>query len=278
MFNLGVFLGTPTGLDEGQHQEDTSFAGVESKLYFSLKFAIVVTAIVAGMLNKFLNVHKLAPFSSRGRPKKPVAQPRKELGEHVQETSSALKIVHVGGVVECYYMAIPAVNIMEKYPTLILARPQVFWRPWDSLVRSDEILTPGEKFYLVPRSTVRKLRRRIKKPNGDHHVSVNSFVSQTSSIDVSKDGFSSTSFLQRNEASDRSSEVSGLLRTSRNKNRKKKHVTFVGVDAKQKDEGIAEITKKKSNLESQAGKRKSRNGVLWQPSLTAISERHGPGE
>ena len=126
------------------------------------------------MLNKFLNVHKLAPFSSRGRPK-PVARPQQELGKSDQETSSALKIVHAGGIVECYYMAIPAVNIMKKYPSFILARPEVFRRPWYSLVRSDEILTPGEKFYVVPRHTVRKLRRRIKKPNGE--VSVNSFVS-----------------------------------------------------------------------------------------------------
>lgn len=234
------------------------------------------------MLNKFLNVHKLAPFSSRGRPK-PVAQPRKELRESDGGTSSALKIVHAGGVVDCYYMAVPAVTIMKKYPSFILARPEVFRRPWDSLVRSDEILTPGKKLYLVPRHTVRKLRRRIKKCNGNiggGEVSVNSFVSQLSSIDVSKDGFSSKSFLQRNEASD-SSEVSGLFRK---KNGTKKHVTFAGIDAiaklkQSKDEDIAESSMKKlHNLVPHGGKRKSISGVLWQPSLTAISERHGPGE
>ncbi|XWS36678.1 hypothetical protein CRYUN_Cryun20dG0105900 [Craigia yunnanensis] len=63
-----------------------------------------------------------------------------ELGKSYQETS-ALKIVHAGGIVECYYMAIPAVNIM-KYPSFVLARSEVFRRPWDSLVRSDEILPP----------------------------------------------------------------------------------------------------------------------------------------
>ncbi|XP_021300779.1 uncharacterized protein LOC110429196 [Herrania umbratica] len=181
-------------------------------------------------------------------------------------------------------MAMPAVNIINKYPSSILARPEVFRRPWDSLVRSDEILTPGEKFYVVPRRTVRKLRRRIKKPNAE--VSVSSFVSQ-SSIDVSKGGFTSKSFLQRSEVSD-SRMVSGSFSTSRKKNGTKKHVRFVGIDTKQtaalpaskksKDEGIAKSSKKKSNEEYHGGKLKAKHGVLWQPSLTAISERHGPGE
>jgi len=83
------------------------------------------------MLKKILKVHKLNPF------------PR----------SAVLKIVHAGGNVECYYMAITAARIMEKYPKVLLARPEVFRRPWDSVVRPDEILTPGQKFFIVPRRT-----------------------------------------------------------------------------------------------------------------------------
>ena len=50
-------------------------------------------------------------------------------------------------------MAITAARIMEKYPKVLLARPEVFRRPWDSVVRPDEILTPGQKFFVVPRRT-----------------------------------------------------------------------------------------------------------------------------
>ncbi|KAE8690143.1 hyphally regulated cell wall protein 3-like isoform X1 [Hibiscus syriacus] len=96
------------------------------------------------MLNKFLNARKLAPFASHGRPRPGSIQ---QGARESHGTSSALKIVHPGGVVESYYMAIPAVNIMKKYPSFVLARPEVFRRPWDSLVRSHEILSPGEKFY-----------------------------------------------------------------------------------------------------------------------------------
>ncbi|KAK8717826.1 hypothetical protein V6N13_045080 [Hibiscus sabdariffa] len=180
------------------------------------------------MLYKFLNVRsKLATFFCHGRPR-PVAQiqqgPRESHG-----TSSALKIVHPGGVVECYYLAIPAVNIMKKYPSFVLARPEVFRRPWDSLVRSHVILSPGEKFYLVPRRTVRKLRQRIKKPNGEVSVS-------QSFNDVSKDGLSS----KPNEVGDSSGVRSSFTSKTRNKNGTEKHVRFKGIDVKHKS-GLATI-------------------------------------
>ncbi|OMO89658.1 hypothetical protein COLO4_19649 [Corchorus olitorius] len=148
-------------------------------------------------LSIFLNLPKLRPFSSHGRSKISARPEQEEQEQEVnQEMSSALKIVHAGGVVECYYMAMPAASIMKKYPSLILARPEVFRRPWDSLVRSREILTPGEKIYLVPPRTVKKLRKRIAKPG----------IGQVagSSIDVSKDGLTSKSFLQPKEVSDSS--------------------------------------------------------------------------
>lgn len=62
-------------------------------------------------------------------------------------------------------MAVPAVSIMAKYPRSVLARPEIFHRPWEAVVRPDEILMPGEKFYIVPRGTVRKLQKRIRRPS-----------------------------------------------------------------------------------------------------------------
>ncbi|MFS7995305.1 hypothetical protein Hanom_Chr12g01116421 [Helianthus anomalus] len=76
-----------------------------------------------------------------------------------------LQIIHAGGMVERYYMAFPAAWIMDKYPNFILARPEIFQRPWDSVVHPDEILVPGHKYFVVPIRTVRKLHRRIQKPS-----------------------------------------------------------------------------------------------------------------
>ncbi|CAL1407945.1 unnamed protein product [Linum trigynum] len=83
--------------------------------------------------------------------------------------AAALRIVSPGGAVDRYYMATPAKAILEKHGrSFVLAKPDVFRRSWeeeddDPVVRPDEILVPGQKFYLVPRRTVWSLRRKNKR-------------------------------------------------------------------------------------------------------------------
>ncbi|KAI3774842.1 hypothetical protein L1987_49404 [Smallanthus sonchifolius] len=72
-------------------------------------------------------------------------------------------IIHAGGIVERYYMAFPAAWIIDKYPKFVLTRPEIFRRPWDSVVRPEEMLVPGQKYFVVPILTVKKLRRRMLK-------------------------------------------------------------------------------------------------------------------
>ncbi|KAI3712160.1 hypothetical protein L1987_70709 [Smallanthus sonchifolius] len=76
-----------------------------------------------------------------------------------------LQIIHAGGMIERYYMAFPAAWIMDKYPNFVLVRPEIFRRPWDSIVRPEEILVPGQKYFVVPVPTVKKLHRRLRKPS-----------------------------------------------------------------------------------------------------------------
>ncbi|KAG6406965.1 hypothetical protein SASPL_129945 [Salvia splendens] len=63
--------------------------------------------------------------------------------------SRAIKIVHAGWHTERYYMATTAATIIQKNPSFLLARPEIFRRPWDSVVRPEEILVPGQKYYVV---------------------------------------------------------------------------------------------------------------------------------
>ncbi|KAF2284756.1 hypothetical protein GH714_029935 [Hevea brasiliensis] len=122
------------------------------------------------MLDKLLKVHKLAPFVRSGDHQHKLVIPATP--REPQDSPSVLRIVHAGGKVECYYMAIPAMRILEKYPSYVLAKPEVFRRPWDSVVRPEKILTPGQRFFLVPLRTVNKLRRRIRKPIKDLSISM----------------------------------------------------------------------------------------------------------
>lgn len=71
-----------------------------------------------------------------------------------------VRIIHAGGIVERYKGAIHASRLMEKYPKMCIARPDVFKQPHESVVECDEFLLPGQKFYLVPRSTLKKLKRK----------------------------------------------------------------------------------------------------------------------
>ncbi|KAM5580334.1 hypothetical protein ABKV19_009870 [Rosa sericea] len=235
------------------------------------------------MIHKFLNIRKLKPFSKRV----PVPVPPKQApAQSEMGSNSILKVVHAGGNVESYYMAIPASKILEKYPSFLLARPEVFRRPWDSVVKPDAILTPGEKVFLVPRRTVRKLRRRIRRPGKD--FSVNSFTSQ-SSIDVSTETLSQRRDVGSAVCDASESDASICSAISRNKTDGKKHVTsfgikkhvtFAGLDVKHKPEKThSEIeeqdsSESSSSLKSLGGRRRVRI-VTWQPTLTAITETHG---
>ncbi|KAK1315685.1 hypothetical protein QJS10_CPA05g02003 [Acorus calamus] len=99
-------------------------------------------------------------------------------------TVRSTRIVHAGGLIEYYYMAVPAAGVLEKYPSSCLAQPTVFRSPWESIVQPDEILTPGHKYYVVPRRTVRKLQARAQWASGPAHRA-DGLVSEDSESDSS---------------------------------------------------------------------------------------------
>ncbi|OWM72208.1 hypothetical protein CDL15_Pgr018093 [Punica granatum] len=225
------------------------------------------------MLDKILRNRKTTARSTQHDPPRPIPQPKQE------DKLAALKIVHAGGTVECYFMAIPAKKIMDKYPSCYVTRPDVFRRPWNSVVWPDEILSLGEKFFVVPRHTVRKLCQRIRKPGpNDVYLADCSSIMRSIKIvaDESRDGMSSMS--------------GSSIIMSRRKNGSRKQVRFMGVEEKLKKGPSKNVEKKVNNfVEEQKSKglkvvqlngenRKVRRSGIWQPSLAAIKERHGSNE
>lgn len=230
------------------------------------------------MLNKLFGSRKRKPPFGSLVPLNPVHHPRIPVEE---KSSSALKIIHAGGTTECYYMAVPASRIMEKYPSLILARPEIFRRPWDSVVQPDEILVPGQKFLVVPLPTVKKLRRRIRKtPIKDNIAS--SFVSESSVsaelVSKQQDELTTTSksFLIKGNVS------KSIKSKAKNKVGNHHRVSFVGVDSSSSSRSKPDsnsVSMEKNNSKSRSGsgerKRRVRNALTWEPSLTVIAEVHG---
>ncbi|XP_057493955.1 uncharacterized protein LOC130779366 [Actinidia eriantha] len=95
---------------------------------------------------------------------------KKELGDafisgdlSVQLRDITVRIIHAGGREELYRYAIPASKLMEKYPGMCLARPQVFKNPHDSILSAEDKLFPGHKYYIIPSTTVEKLKRKHAK-------------------------------------------------------------------------------------------------------------------
>uniref|UniRef100_A0A7N0VAX4 Uncharacterized protein n=1 Tax=Kalanchoe fedtschenkoi TaxID=63787 RepID=A0A7N0VAX4_KALFE len=178
------------------------------------------------MLGKLLSFN---PFSHHRTEKPPCS---------VSGSGSALKLVHPGGRVECYYMAMPAAKLMERYPSFLLATPNVFKQPWDAIIHPDQLLFPGQKFLVVPQTTVRKLRRRIQKPT----------------TPLNPDVSSSTS--------------AGGPTMMKMKNSSKKHINFSAIQMRKTKKGATSIN---TNLEG-SGSKKVVQMASWHPTLESISE------
>ncbi|KAJ0964537.1 hypothetical protein J5N97_025675 [Dioscorea zingiberensis] len=73
-----------------------------------------------------------------------------------------VKIVYPGGRVELRDRPIIAAEIMKANPMCCVAHPDVFRQPW-SVVSPDTVLMQGQKFYVVPVRTIRKLRHLHQK-------------------------------------------------------------------------------------------------------------------
>ncbi|OMO52889.1 hypothetical protein CCACVL1_29029 [Corchorus capsularis] len=73
-----------------------------------------------------------------------------------------VKVVHPGGHVELHDRPVLAAEIICRNPRCVVAHPNVFQQP-SAIVAPETLLMPGQKFYVVPISTIRKLQRLSNK-------------------------------------------------------------------------------------------------------------------
>ncbi|CAK9173766.1 unnamed protein product [Ilex paraguariensis] len=103
-----------------------------------------------------------------------------------------VRIIHAGGKEELYQNPIPASQLMRKYPGMCVARPQVFKNPHDSILMAEEKLLPGQKYYIIPSTTVQKLKSKRSQK-----------VEEAKEPDVAKEAV-----LDHKEVGDRGGDVS----------------------------------------------------------------------
>lgn len=80
-----------------------------------------------------------------------------------------VRVVHAGGRIEMYEAAVPAARLIRRNPGMCIATPDVFRCPDEAVLSPDDVLMPGNKYFVVRCTTVEKLRRRQsqKTPTGD---------------------------------------------------------------------------------------------------------------
>ncbi|CAN6321978.1 unnamed protein product [Urochloa humidicola] len=103
--------------------------------------------------------------------------------EAAARRDSVVRVVLWSGVVEVYPGVVLACTVIRKHPPgLCLAHPDVFRNPHGAVLRPLEPLFPGQKFLLIPWSTVERLKQKI--PEGsigafpddeDHYYNNNAY-------------------------------------------------------------------------------------------------------
>ena len=78
----------------------------------------------------------------------------------LQSRDISVRIVHAGGQEELYQNAVLVSHLMEKYPGMCIAFPEVFKNPHQSLLWPEDSLLPGQKYLIIPSTTAHKLKRR----------------------------------------------------------------------------------------------------------------------
>lgn len=91
---------------------------------------------------------------------------------YTNSTKQVLKIVHPGGHAELHDRPVLAAEIINRNPRCCVAHPNIFQQPW-AIVAPDTTLMPGQKFYVVPVSTIRRLQKLSLKYNTSQNQDVN---------------------------------------------------------------------------------------------------------
>lgn len=104
------------------------------------------------------------------RPRDAVRHSSISRNSSIYSREMTVRVIHAGGREEVYQNEILVSHLMGKYPGMCLATPEVFKNPQKSLLTSGEVLLPGHKYFLVPSTTIEKLKskhcEKKKSPEG----------------------------------------------------------------------------------------------------------------
>ncbi|KQK12154.1 uncharacterized protein LOC100833833 [Brachypodium distachyon] len=204
-------------------------------------------------------------------------------------SSSAPAVVRVvlwSGVVEVYTGVVLARAVIQNHPPgLCLAHPDVFRNPHGAMVRPLEPLFPGQKFFLLPESTIRKLQRAIPES------SVGAFDDDDEDEDEEYE--TSSAEIEISESEEETGAVPGCCARDYFVDRERwaewqfKRMVARGIAVEQEGRSAGEIDKKKKRRRKKQRKELPRLAPApppcrmravrsWEPSLPSVVEEASP--
>ncbi|GJT47501.1 beta-arabinofuranosyltransferase RAY1 isoform X1 [Tanacetum coccineum] len=187
-----------------------------------------------GCLDSLFGVRSLDNKESRNRNE--VKDASLSIGSSLNSKEFCVRVVHAGGKEDLYRNPIVVSQLMKRYPGMCFAWPEVFKNPYESVLSATDILFPGQKYLLLPVTTLKKLKKR-------HSARKNKSAGKQVTDESDDSVFSANDYYVSKEKWTR-----GLV---------KKHI--------QSNRKLVPPVVLKSKL-------KSGRGSDWEPSLTSIQE------
>ncbi|KAK7270633.1 hypothetical protein RJT34_25939 [Clitoria ternatea] len=201
---------------------------------------------------------------------------------HDYKLTMLLRIVYPGGHIELHDRPVTAAEIMCRNPRCCVAYPYVFQQPW-AVVEPDAVLMLGEKFYVVPISTIRKLQklspRNSPSPAREITISPSAYeIRETKLIKEEEDDVvHSTCCVFRNKST--AKQTSNHKQRPKNKRERfeiRPEVINLSPNVNHnKNDGNAQTRKRAQDLAGnrlRGSPKKAWSSEYWQPSLESITE------
>ncbi|KAK9060212.1 hypothetical protein SSX86_020916 [Deinandra increscens subsp. villosa] len=189
--------------------------------------------MLKGCLDSLFGVKSLDKTDSRNP--KEVKDDSFSTGNSFKSREFCVRVLHAGGKEELFQNPVTVSQLIKNYPGMCFAWPEVFKNPNESVLSATDLLLPGQKYYLIPVTTLKKLK---KKHAANRNKSTGEMGPDESDNSVSS---GSSYYVSKERRSRR------VGKTHRQSNRKRG----------------PPIRKSKS---------KSCRGSDWEPSLTSIQE------
>lgn len=121
-----------------------------------------------GCLDSLFGVRSLDQIKSRNP--KEVKDASFSAENSIKSKEFCVRVVHAGGKEDIYQNPIIVSQIMNKYPGMCFTWPEVFKNPHEAVLSTTDLLLPGQKYYLIPITTLKKLKKKhlakMKNPTG----------------------------------------------------------------------------------------------------------------